>query len=101
MSDNTYLYIISPIITALIGGVGYLVKKYIDSLEIKRDREIAERDKRRAEIEDRVSQTEMRLGRAEKSLKRVVKVVMECKHSDCPTKDKILDIWEEDYKTDE
>lgn len=47
MTENLYIYILSPLLTAIIAGVGYIGKRYIDSLEKKREREIQERDRRR------------------------------------------------------
>lgn len=93
-----YIYILSPLVTAIIAGVGYIGKRYVDAIEDRRKRETDERDKRREEIEGRITQTELRLSRAEKQVKQIVTAVMTCEHPDCETKDKVLDLWVEDGK---
>ena len=99
MDDNFYQYIISPLIMAVIGGLTYLGKRFVDKRDKKHLEEIEERNKRRSEIEDRLSKAEENVNKAEtkadKANRRMdlfVAMVMGCEHSDCPTRNKISEI---------
>lgn len=89
MGDNTYIYIISPIVAALIGGIGYIVKHLIAKQDKKHDEEIAERNKRRDEIEQRLTKAEQRQEKTEKKLNSVIGIVVGCDNPDCPTRGKL------------
>lgn len=93
MDDNFYTHIISPIVIAVIGGVGYLVKYILARRDKKHEEEIAERNRRRDEIElrlsraeDKADKAELKADKAETRLNQVLRLIIKCKHPDCPTK---------------
>lgn len=68
--------IIAPIVTALIAGVGFLVKHWLNQAEKKRQAEIAERNERRDKIEQK--QDEM-----EQDLNTLLAMLSSCDKQDC------------------
>lgn len=84
MADNTYIYIIAPLLTAAIGGIGYIVKYILNKRDKKHQAEIEERNKRRDEIEKRLT-------KAEKKLNYVIGIVIGCDHPDCHAREKLAE----------
>lgn len=91
MEESTYLYIIGPLVTAVIGGVGYLVKYLLNKRDKRHEEEIEERNKRRDEIEQRLTKAEKRQEQTERKLNSVIGIVIGCDHSDCPTRGKLAE----------
>lgn len=91
MSDNAYIYIISPVVLAIIGGVGFLVKYMLAKQDKKHEEEIQERNKRREEIEQRITKTEKRVERAEKRFTDAISIVIGCDNPNCPTRPKLAE----------
>lgn len=96
MTENAYLYIIGPLVTAVIAGVGYLVKYILNKRDKKHEEEIDERNRRRDEIESRLTKAEQKQAKAEqnqaetdKKLSLVIVAIAECEHKDCPTRAKL------------
>ena len=84
MVENTYIYIIAPLVTALIGGIGYIVKYILNKRDKRHQEEIEERNKRRAEIEQRLTKTERKLN-------FVIGIVIGCDHPDCNARGKLAE----------
>lgn len=84
MVDNTYIYIIAPLVTATIGGIGYIVKYILNKRDKKHQAEIEERNKRRDEIERRLTKTENKLN-------FVIGLVIGCDHPDCHARGKLAE----------
>lgn len=98
MSDNMYLYVISPLVAAVVGGVGYLVKHILSRRDKRHEEEIQERNKRRDEIEQRLTKaeqlqerTERRLEDAEKRFTRAISIVVGCDNPNCPTRPRLAE----------
>ena len=89
MTENAYLYIIGPLVTAVIAGVGYLVKYILNKRDKKHEEEIEERNKRSDEIEQRLTKAEKRQEQTERKLSSIIVAVAGCEHSDCPTRTKL------------
>ena len=89
MGDNLYVYIIAPIVTAIIAGVGYLVKYILNKRDKKHEEEIEERNRRRDEIESRLTKAEKRQEQTERKLSSMIVAVAGCEKSDCPTRAKL------------
>lgn len=86
MNDNMYLYVISPLVAAVIGGIGFLAKRYIASRDKKHEEEMAERNRIRTDIETRLCEAERKVGKAEKKIDMITALVVGCEHKDCPTR---------------
>lgn len=98
MTENAYIYVISPIVVAIIGGIGYLVKYLLAKQDKKHEEEIQERNKRREEIEQRLTKaeqlqerTEKRLERAEKRFTDAISIVVGCDNPNCPTRPRLAE----------
>lgn len=89
MTENAYIYIIAPVVTAVIGGIGYLVKYLLGKRDKKLEEEIAERNRRRDEIEQRLTKAEQRQEKTERKLNKVIGIVVACDNPDCPTRGKL------------
>lgn len=89
MNETAITYIIAPIVTAVIAGVGYLVKYILNKRDKKHEEEIEERNKRRDEIESRLTKAEKRQELTERKLSSMIVAVAGCEHSDCPTRTKL------------
>lgn len=89
MNEITITYIIAPIVTAVIAGIGYLVKYILNKRDKKHEEEIEERNKRRDEIEQRLTKAEKRQELTERKLSSMIVAVAGCEHSDCPTRTKL------------
>lgn len=100
MTDNVYIYIISPVVVAIIGGIGYLVKYMLAKQYKKHEEEIQERNKRRDEIEQRLTKTERRLEDAEKRFTRAISIVVGCDNPNCPTRPRLAE-WLKNEKKEE
>lgn len=84
MNESTYIYIIAPLVTAVIGGIGYIVKYILNKRDKKHQEEIEERNKRRDEIERRLTKTENKLN-------FVIGLVIGCDHPDCHARGKLAE----------
>lgn len=89
MGENAYIYIIAPLVTAVIGGIGYLVKYFLNKRDKKHEEEIKERNRRRDEIEQRLTKTEEKQEATEKKLNNVIGIVVGCDNPECPTRGKL------------
>lgn len=79
MSTELITSVIVPIITAVIGGIGWLVKRYFDKKEEEQKRIFEQRDKDKAEMKDDIKQV-----RADVDF--LLGAVIGCDRPDCPTK---------------
>lgn len=86
-----YLYVISPLVAAVVGGVGYLVKHILSRRDKRHEEEIQERNKRRDEIEQRLTKAERRLEDAEKRFTRAISIVVGCDNPNCPTRPRLAE----------
>lgn len=89
MTENAYLYIIGPLVTAVIAGIGYLVKYILNKRDKKHEEEIDERNRRRDEIESRLTKAEQKQAETDKKLSSMIVAIAECEHQDCPTRAKL------------
>ncbi|MBR4814114.1 MAG: hypothetical protein IKZ67_01470 [Paludibacteraceae bacterium] len=96
MTDNAYIYVIGPVVAAVIGGIGYLVKHILSRRDKRHEEEIEERNRRRDEIEQRLTKAEQRQEKAEqrqelteRKLNNVIAIAVGCDNPDCPTRGKL------------
>lgn len=96
MTENAYLYIIGPLVTAIIAGIGWLVKYILAKRDKRHEEEIEERNRRRDEIESRLTKAEQKQAEAEQKqaetdnkLSSVIVAIAECEHQNCPTRAKL------------
>ena len=89
MNDNIYIYVLSPIIAAAIGGVGYLVKWYFSRIERQRAEELQERNLRREEIEHSLKELKDEVAAVKKDLNNMQAIILMCEKSDCPSKNRL------------
>lgn len=89
MTDNAYIYVIGPAVTAVVGGLTYLVKHILKRRDEKHAEEIAERNRRRDEIEQRLVKTEKRQELTERKLNNVLGLAVGCNNPNCPTRGKL------------
>lgn len=85
-NTNLYVYILGPIVTAVIAGIGFLIKHFLNKRDEKHREEIEERDRRRDEIEQSI-----------KELKRdnlkLQAELLGCENPDCPAKRVMADYY--------
>lgn len=91
LSDNMYLYVISPMVAAIIGGASFLIKYILGKRDKKHEEEVAERNKRRDEIEQRLTKAEKRQERTEQKLNSVIALAVGCNNPECPTRPKLAE----------
>ncbi len=91
LSDNMYLYVISPMVAAIIGGASFLIKYILGKRDKKHEEEVAERNKRRDEIDQRRTKAEKRQERTEKKLNSVIAMAVGCNNPECPTRSKLAE----------
>lgn len=82
------------IVTAIIGGIGYLVKYILNKRDENQKRIFEERDKDKAEIKENITNLQSDMKKVKKHLKDVSAMVLKCEHPDCPTKKILADYWE-------
>lgn len=78
--------IIGPTIVALLGGLGYFGKWYLDSLEKKRADEIRERDVERQKIRDELLSVRTELEGLKKDLTYAQCLLFGCENPNCTSK---------------
>lgn len=98
MTDNAYTYIIAPAVTALIGGIGYLVKYMLDKRDKKHEEETEERNKRREKIETDISDLKTEVKQLGNKLKRTQAIILSCDKPDCPSKKLLADYLDKESK---
>ncbi len=100
MSDNFYLYIIGPTMTAVIAGVGWLVKYLFDKRDKKQLEETEERNKRREKIETDIADLKMEVRHLDRKLKRTQAIILSCDKPDCPSKKMLADYLNNESRED-
>lgn len=88
-TNQILIYVVSPILTAIIGGVGYLVKRYLK----KQEEQIAERNKRREKIENDIEELK-------RDVTDVQSIIIGCEHPDCPSRS-LLSAWLKNRKNNQ
>ena len=73
--SDILIYVVSPMLTAIIGGVGYCVKRYLK----RQDELIAERNERMDKIEDD-------LEKLKRDVADMQSIIIECEHPNCPSR---------------
>lgn len=76
--------IIGLVITALISGIGWLVKYFFHERDKKRKEEMTERNKRREQIENSVLQLH-------EDVDNLQAIILECKQPNCESKKAMAD----------
>lgn len=88
MEENTnlYAYIIGPLVTAIIAGIGFLVKHILNKRDERHREEIEERDRRRDEIEKSINELK-------KDNLKLQAELLGCENPDCPAKRVMADYY--------
>ena len=86
MTDNSYVYIISPIVLAVISGIGFLVKYVLSKRDEAHKEEMEERNRQRDEIKERQDAQEEKINSIERDLVKAQSLMMSCDHTDCKVK---------------
>lgn len=71
--------VVLAIVSAIIGGISWLAKRFYDKVERKRQEEINERNKRRESIENRIE-------KLENDNIMFQSLILGCKKEDCPSR---------------
>ncbi|MCQ2299749.1 MAG: hypothetical protein MJZ81_06465 [Bacteroidales bacterium] len=92
MEDNSiYLYVISPILTAVLGGITWIIKRRVEESDKKHAEEIEERNQRRKEIEEKIERSDKRIKGLRTDLTKMQSIILSCDKPDCPTKKRLAD----------
>ena len=86
MSDSIITYILAPAVTAIVGGIGYLVKYILEKRDNKHEEEIAERNEKRAEILATQEKHETEINGIKRDLAKMQSIILACDKKDCPSK---------------
>ena len=89
MTDNSYVYIISPIVLAVISGIGFLTKYILGKRDEKHREEMEDRNRQRDEIKERQNIQEEKINNIERDLLKAQSLMMSCEHQEC----KVKDLW--------
>ena len=102
MSESAYIYVIGPIVMAVIGGIGWLVKYMLnkrdekrqhelDQLDKKRKDEIDERNKRRDQIEADIREFKNDIKELKTDIQSMQAIIVGCPHENCPSRQLLAD----------
>ena len=80
MEDTTVTYVVAPIVTAIIAGIGWLVKRYF-----------AGRDADKAEMKQDIENLKADVKKTNKKLNDITSIVIGCEHPDCPSRKLLSD----------
>lgn len=86
MTESAYIYVIGPAVTAVIAGIGWLVKYILDKRDKKHTEEIEERNRRREEIEKSISEVKAEVKVIKRDLNKTQAIILACDKPDCPSK---------------
>lgn len=91
MEDNLFVYVISPVLTALIAGVGFLAKRWIANSEKKREEEMRERNETRNRLIEQVRELENGQKELQQDLMATQAIILKCEHPGCPSRQLLSD----------
>ena len=91
-SSSAYIYIIGPLVTAAIAGIGFLVKYALGKRDERHREEIEERDRRRDEIEKSINELK-------KDNLKLQAALLGCDNPDCPAKKVMADYYKNKQST--
>ena len=78
--------ILMTVVTAVIGGVAWLVKRYFNKKDEQQKRIFDERDKDKQEIKENIKNLQSDVKTMKRHLTVVSAMVLKCDNPDCPTK---------------
>lgn len=90
MSDTMITALVAPAVLMVLGGIGFGFKWLMSRSDKKLDAKLQARNQERDEIKAKIASIEAKLEKTEADLRRVVMLVMSCKHEDCEVKAKVL-----------
>lgn len=79
MSDSILTYIIAPLVTAAIGGIGFIVRYYIKKRDEKHEEEMKERNQQRDDIKKKIAELKIENLQWKSAL-------LGCDNPECPAK---------------
>lgn len=86
--------VIMAVVSAVIGGVAWLVKRYFEKKDEEQKRIFAERDADKAAIKENIKELQNDVSNVKKHLRNVSAMVLKCENPECPTKKALADYWE-------
>lgn len=88
-TEDIVRYVVGTLLTAVIGGIGWLVKRYFDK-----------RDEDKAEMKKDIAAAKADIKKTRRQFKRVVGMIIGCQHPDCPTKAALKQYWDNEDTDD-
>ncbi len=86
MDSEVITYIVAPLVTATIGGVAFIVKRWLAKADKRREEEMVERNKRRAEIESNIAEVKNEVKSVKRDMHKMQAIILSCDKPDCPSK---------------
>ena len=86
--------VILAVLSAIAGGVAWLVKHYIAKKDEEQKRIFEERDRDKQEIKQNIKDLQSDVKEVKKHLRNVSAMVLKCENPECPTKKALADYWE-------
>lgn len=96
MEDIFSPAIVTTIVTAAIGGIGFLVKYVLNKRDENQKRVFEERDKDKAEIKENIATLQKDVKNLKRHVHNVSAMVLKCDNPNCPTKEKLAEYWEKE-----
>lgn len=88
--------IVTTIVTAIIGGIGYLTKYILNKRDEAQKRVFEERDKDKEEIKGDIDNLKSDVKSLKRHVHNVSAIILKCDNPDCPTKAKLAEYWEKE-----
>lgn len=92
MSESMYVYVVGPVVAAIIGGIAYLVKYYIGKRDEKHNEEMEERNRKREEMIEMQNKTIKRIEKLESRVDGLQGIIIGCEHENCPSRKLLADM---------
>lgn len=93
MNTEYLTYIVTPILSAMIGGVAWYTKHFIEKRDEAQNKVFEQRDKDKAEMKKDISDLK-------KDVNNMIGIVLSCDKPDCPSK-KLLGEYIANKKTED
>lgn len=95
-----YIYVVGPLVAAIIGGVAYLTKYLLGKRDQKHNEEMEERNKKREEMILAQQKTNERIDRLENRVDGLQGIIIGCEHEDCPSRKLLADMLTKNRKNE-
>lgn len=89
MNESVLSYVIAPVVTAVIAGISYLVKRYFEKKDEEQKEIFRQRDEDKAEMKADIEELKSQVKATNKRVNDIAGIIIGCEHPDCPSR-KIL-----------